>query len=128
MNTTKVMLRVLVFSLLFTMLSTHQALGNKENCDKDKDFIKRQCEKCIGVGRKFPTTQLCCNAIKRADMACVCRSITLEEQLTISVVKVVDVAKECGNPVPPGNKCGSEYLTLIFCLFKLLYYYVVYIK
>jgi hypothetical protein len=61
-------------------------------------------------------------------MACVCRSITLEEQLTISVMKVVDVAKECGNPVPPGNKCGSEYLTLIFCLFELLYYYVVYIK
>uniref|UniRef100_A0A804ULV3 Bifunctional inhibitor/plant lipid transfer protein/seed storage helical domain-containing protein n=1 Tax=Zea mays TaxID=4577 RepID=A0A804ULV3_MAIZE len=78
MNTTKVMLRVLVFSLVFTMLSTHQALGNKENCDKDKDFIKRQCE-----------------------------SITLEEQLTISVMKVVDVAKECGNPVPPGNKCGT---------------------
>ncbi|AQK42482.1 Putative bifunctional inhibitor/lipid-transfer protein/seed storage 2S albumin superfamily protein [Zea mays] len=107
MNTTKVMLRVLVFSLVFTMLSTHQALGNKENCDKDKDFIKRQCERCIGVGRKFPTTKLCCNAIKRADMACVCRSITLEEQLTISVMKVVDVAKECGNPVPPGNKCGT---------------------
>ena len=115
MITIKIMLRVLVFSLVFTMLATHQAWGkNKENCEKDKNFIKRQCENCIAVGRKARASKLCCNAMKRADMACVCRSITLEEQLKISVVKVVDVAKECGNPVPPGNKCGSEYLTLIF--------------
>jgi bacterioferritin-associated ferredoxin len=52
--------------------------------------------------------------MRSADMACICRSITPEEQITISVMKVVDVAKECGNPVPSGNKCGSEYLTLIF--------------
>jgi len=115
MITIKIMLRVLVFSLVFTMLATHQAWGrNKENCEKDKNFIKRQCENCIAVSRKARTNKLCCNAMKRADMACVCRSITPEEQLKISVVKVVDVAKECGNPVPPGNKCGSEYLTLIF--------------
>jgi len=35
MITIKVMLRVLVFSLVFTMLATHQAWGrNKENSEK----------------------------------------------------------------------------------------------
>ena len=79
MITIKIMLRVLVFSLVFTMLATHQAWGkNKENCEKDKNFIKRQCENCIAVSRKARTNKLCCNAMKRADMACVCHSITLE--------------------------------------------------
>jgi hypothetical protein len=115
MITIKVMLRALAFSLVFTMIATHQAWGkNKENCDKDKDSVKSKCQNCIGVGRKARTNKECCDAIKAADMACVCRSIIAEEQLKISVVKVVEVAKECGNPVPPGNKCGSEYLTLVF--------------
>jgi hypothetical protein len=45
MITIKVMLRVLVFSLVFTMLSTHQAWGNKENYEKDKDLIKQKMRK-----------------------------------------------------------------------------------
>jgi hypothetical protein len=59
-----------------------------------KKLIKHQCKRCIVVGRKFPTNKLCCNAMKRVDMACVCRSITPKEQITISIVKVVDVAKD----------------------------------
>lgn len=43
---TKVMLRILVFSLVFTMIATHQAWGkNKENCEEDKNSIKSKYAK-----------------------------------------------------------------------------------
>jgi hypothetical protein len=49
-------------------------------------------------------------------MACVCRVLKREEERTLSAFKLVNIAKDCGKPVPARRKCGSRY-HLLFILF-----------
>lgn len=107
---TKVILRLMAFSLVFSMLVTHQACG-EEDCYEDKEAVKSRCKKSINiVGNFVEPTAKCCEKVRASNMACICRKITAKEQLLVlSVVKLVQVARKCGNPVAAGSKCGSKY-------------------
>ncbi|CAL4996180.1 unnamed protein product [Urochloa decumbens] len=77
--TIKVTLQVLVFSLVFSKIVTHQAWGDAD-CYDDKLLVMDKCEKNIKIR---------------------------EEEAKISIAKVIYVARDCGKPIPAGNKCGG---------------------
>lgn len=49
-------------------------------------------------------------------MVCVCRILSIEDQVHVSAVKLVDLAAACGKPVPAVNKCGGKYFILFILL------------
>ncbi|TVU15199.1 hypothetical protein EJB05_38706, partial [Eragrostis curvula] len=107
MATIKLSLQVLFFALVFTLLATHQALGNKD-CHGEKELVKQKCKSNISIsGDYVHPDHECCRVVKESDMICVCRILRLDEESTISAVKLVDVAHDCGNPVPDGKPCGT---------------------
>lgn len=69
---------------------------------------------CLNFIRKdrsqLPPSPECCNYIKQFTMKCTCQIITKEIEETISMEKLVYVAKSCGYPLSPGTKCGSKFI------------------
>ncbi|KXG19465.1 hypothetical protein SORBI_3010G062700 [Sorghum bicolor] len=103
-----VMLQLLVFSLVFTMFTTHQALGEKD-CYHERDSVKHDCKKTIKINHPYdPPTAECIGAVKLSDMVCICRILTTDDEKEISVPKLLRLAEECNRPVPAGSKCGSQ--------------------
>lgn len=112
----------MVFCLVFAMLVTYQAWGEKD-CYQDKEKVKSRCKDSISiVGDYAEPSAKCCATVRKSNMACICNNLSAQEQLLVlSVVKLVQVARECWNPVAPGNKCGNK------CLPKNLDLYIVYL-
>ncbi|CAL4996178.1 unnamed protein product [Urochloa decumbens] len=105
--TIKVTLQVLVFSLVFSKIVTHQAWGDAD-CYDDKLLVMDKCEKNLKIrGDYIRPGHECCNAVRGSDIVCVCGKISLEEEAKISIAKVIYVARDCGKPIPAGNKCGG---------------------
>jgi hypothetical protein len=109
MMATKVAIQVMVFALVFfIMLATHPAWGEQECC-AEKDAVIHNCMRTITiVGGYVDPSSRCRATVQESDMACVCRAISVNEQLRISVVKLVRLARQCGKLVPVGSKCGSK--------------------
>ncbi|KAF8776519.1 hypothetical protein HU200_003234 [Digitaria exilis] len=111
----KVILRVLVFALVFCMLANHQASGEMD-CYGQKENVKLKCKKSIDIIGYFVRPRLgdkCCQAVDASDMVCVSGAFTEEELKKISCIYFFHVAKDCGHPLPVGTKCGSKYLILL---------------
>ncbi|XP_031476907.1 uncharacterized protein LOC116248316 [Nymphaea colorata] len=84
-------------------------LVNGQSCsDQDLATLGARCRPF--VARELPPappSEDCCNAVRGADLICVCGRITPEIERMISMQKVVDVASKCGKPIPSGTRCGS---------------------
>ncbi|TVU15149.1 hypothetical protein EJB05_38656, partial [Eragrostis curvula] len=114
MGTIKLVPQIMLFALVFTnIIATHQAWGEKE-CYGEKESIKHKCKENISIIDDYVRPgQECCHVVKESDMICVCRILSIEEESTISAVKLFYVARDCGNPVPVGKKCGSKCLIIL---------------
>jgi hypothetical protein len=55
----------------------------------------------------------CRETVQKSDMACICRNIGIEEELKISMGKLVRLTRECGKTIPGGSKCGRKYQVLL---------------
>jgi hypothetical protein len=83
----------------------------------DKKVVLQSCKKTIKIGTNCePPSPKCRRAVEASDVACICRILSIKEQRYVSAVKLVDLAADCGKPVPAGNKCGGKYLTLFIIL------------
>ncbi|CAL5330651.1 unnamed protein product [Camellia sinensis] len=77
-------------------------------CQGDLPGLMAQCPKYVGrTGPQVEPSKECCDVVKTADVACVCKYITKEIEQIISMEKVVFVAQSCGKPLAHGSKCGS---------------------
>ena len=52
----------------------------------------------------------------------ICRHLTHDDEVDISAVKLVRLARDCRKPLESGSKCGSKYDILTIPLNKLLLY------
>nr|TKW06245.1 hypothetical protein SEVIR_7G230100v2 [Setaria viridis] len=103
----KVILQLLVFALVLTIFTTHQAWG-EEDCYEEKRSIIKYCIKSIRIrGKYVPPSRTCRVYVELCDMACVCHVLTPQDELRISAFKLVRLARDYGVPVPAGSKCGS---------------------
>lgn len=97
----------LVFVLVCAMLTIDQT-SSERDCYHEKIKFKKKCMAFVEKGVSYinPSSS-CCQTIREVDMTCVCGIITPEEEKEINVHRMVWIAHVCGNPVLPGNKCGS---------------------
>lgn len=123
----KVQFQVMVFTLVFIMLTT-QLVWGEEDCYDQKKAVKLRCMKTIKLdGDYVDPSDKCRETVQKSDMACVCRVISPHEQLRISVVKLVRLARACGKIVPAGSKCGSKcHILLILYATNFLYISCIY--
>ncbi|TVT97245.1 hypothetical protein EJB05_57514, partial [Eragrostis curvula] len=49
----------------------------------------------------------CRRAIEASDLLCICRLLSPEDEIFMSVLKFVDLARDCNKTFPVGTKCGS---------------------
>ncbi|CAL5381708.1 unnamed protein product [Camellia sinensis] len=93
-------------------------------CQGDLPGLMAQCPKYVGrTGPQVEPSKECCDVVKTADVACVCKYITKEIEQIISMEKVVFVAQSCGKPLAHGSKCGINRRDLIIiCNAKSLYF------
>lgn len=73
----KVLLQLLIFALVFTMFTKHQALG-EEDCYGERDSVMHECMETLrhGVRYKHP----CRRVVRRSDLACICRVLSIEDE------------------------------------------------
>lgn len=86
----KVILRVLVFALVFCMLAKHQASGEKD-CHDQKKNVKLKCRKNIDISGFYVRPRVgdkCCQAVDAADMVCVCGAFT-EKELEVEKISCI---------------------------------------
>ncbi|KAF8398308.1 hypothetical protein HHK36_017235 [Tetracentron sinense] len=85
-----------------------------QSCQGDIQGLISQCAQYVGKsGPKTPPSQGCCTVVQKADVPCVCKSITKEVEQIISMEKVVYVAQYCGKTIPHGMKCGSYTVPMV---------------
>ncbi|OEL33963.1 hypothetical protein BAE44_0005024 [Dichanthelium oligosanthes] len=114
----KVAFQLLAFAMIFTMFTPHQVWGEKE-CYREKELFKIKCmETTIISGPYVHPSQSCVNAVKKYDMVCICSIPAPEEEAEISVMKTLQLARECHKPIPVRSKCGSKYITLFNSKFR----------
>ncbi|XP_042511028.1 uncharacterized protein LOC122086329 isoform X2 [Macadamia integrifolia] len=77
-------------------------------CKGDLQGLLKECMKYVSKpGPQIDPSPSCCAIVKDTDIKCVCGIIPFPIVQTISSAKVAHVAQFCGNPLPPGVKCGS---------------------
>ncbi|GMH15730.1 hypothetical protein Nepgr_017571 [Nepenthes gracilis] len=77
------------------------------DCAGEITALRERCAKFVQkAGPSVPPSSGCCDAIKAADMPCVCSHVTKEVEQKISMAKVAYCAATCGKPLPHGFKCG----------------------
>ena len=70
-----------------------------------------QCQQYVKIpGPTMDPSSECCDAVRKADVPCICAHITPEVEKMINMQKVTYVAQKCGRALPPGTKCGSKYV------------------
>ena len=101
------MFHLLALALVFSVLTMHRACG-EQDCEDDKYKFMAKCMAFVEKGPYINPSTSCCQTIREIDMPCVCRTILPKEEKEINVHRMVWIAAVCGNPVPAGEKCGSE--------------------
>lgn len=100
--------RLMVLALVFILFATPRACGEGD-CYEHKDWIKRLCINSIKLHGKYePPTDTCRQLVEAADMVCICHILKPADELMISIIKLVRLARDCGKPLPVGTKCGSK--------------------
>ncbi|KQJ91781.1 hypothetical protein BRADI_4g39725v3 [Brachypodium distachyon] len=81
-------------------------------CEEDKNEVMHHCWKNIEkhLGDQFPKTDSqCCQHIMRiAEVNCICARFTHADLAKISLSKVANVCKVCGNPMPANTNCAGQ--------------------
>ncbi|CAA6662128.1 unnamed protein product [Spirodela intermedia] len=76
--------------------------GGMALVNKCQDYVKK------GAAKAEPSKE-CCDAIKGADLPCLCKYLTPDVASLIDLKLVCNVADHCGVAMPaPGTKCGSK--------------------
>ncbi|CAL5073304.1 unnamed protein product [Urochloa decumbens] len=102
-----IILQILVFTLVFTMFTKHQASGEPE-CYAQKESVMYQCRETLKhTGRYEHPTDSCRRVVRRSDLACICGIFSIEDEARISIGRFLQLASECGKPVTGVPKCGS---------------------
>ncbi|TVT98315.1 hypothetical protein EJB05_56389, partial [Eragrostis curvula] len=103
--------KLVVLGLVVIMLTTRTTIG-EQDCQKEKSLVKHVCEGSIKIrGPYVPPTAPCrraVEALEASDMLCICRKFTHLDEITISMTKFVELARDCNKPLPAGTKCGSK--------------------
>ncbi|TVU15332.1 hypothetical protein EJB05_38848, partial [Eragrostis curvula] len=103
-----VSLQILALALVVTTTFTAHEAWAERDCHHEKVLVMYKCSVTLAVGTDYvDPSNKCRRAVESSDMVCVCGIIEVIDQLTISVAKLVRLARECGNPVPAGTKCGN---------------------
>ncbi|OEL18460.1 hypothetical protein BAE44_0020523 [Dichanthelium oligosanthes] len=90
------------------MFTTHKAWGDQD-CYTEKRNVLTVCEQTIkNIGDYIPPSNICRNVVRGSDMACVCRKLNHEDERTISAIKLVHLASDCGKPLTVGSECGNK--------------------
>ncbi|TVT99709.1 hypothetical protein EJB05_54909, partial [Eragrostis curvula] len=98
----------LLVCLIFAIFTTNHIWGEKD-CYKEKELVRKHCLATITVhGDYVPPNNPCRHVVESSDMVCICRTLTSQEEVTISATKLVRLAHDCHKPVPIGSKCGSK--------------------
>ncbi|PUZ43818.1 hypothetical protein GQ55_8G037800 [Panicum hallii var. hallii] len=96
---TKVTLGLLASALVFTMFAAHQAWGEPD-CYAEKELVLRKCRFTIKIPGDYVRPNPSCRvAVDHADMACICHILTIEEESTVSISKILRLARDCDQPV-----------------------------
>ena len=105
---TKVIRQLLVFVLVFTMFTAHQVCGEKD-CYDERDSVKIDCKNTLKLGTQYaPPSDSCCHTVRQSDMVCICHVLSVRDEQTVSVYKLLKLARDCQNSVPRGTRCGSK--------------------
>ncbi|PWZ37402.1 hypothetical protein Zm00014a_028751 [Zea mays] len=100
--TTKAIIQLLFFALVFATFTAHGAWGEK-GCYDEKERFKRECS----TSYERPSKS-CCDTVRSVDMACVRRTMTSEEEKGLSVRKISFLSMDCNNSVRVvGKKYGE---------------------
>ncbi|PKI62991.1 uncharacterized protein LOC116201789 [Punica granatum] len=79
-----------------------------QNCQGDPRALADQCSPFVKKGApKEDPSRGCCDAVKDADIGCICQNLPKEIEQLLDMEKVVFVAGFCGKPLGHGSKCGS---------------------
>ncbi|KAL6597472.1 hypothetical protein ACP70R_046912 [Stipagrostis hirtigluma subsp. patula] len=91
--------------LVFVLIIVQQGRGDHE-CYREKCVVRNHCFKIIGhrPSLNYPTDE-CIATMKKFDIPCVCRAITADDERTISVHNLVQLARMLG--VEVGYRCGT---------------------
>ncbi|PKI62992.1 uncharacterized protein LOC116192681 [Punica granatum] len=77
-------------------------------CQGDPQALAEQCGPYVQRdGPKTDPSQGCCDAIKAADIACICQNIPGDVEQMLDMENLVYVAGFCGKPLDHGSHCGS---------------------
>ncbi|RCV10042.1 hypothetical protein SETIT_2G079800v2 [Setaria italica] len=105
--TTKSIIQLLVFALVFTLSIMPRGWG-EQDCYREKAKFIEICDLSIRRGSAYMEPHYaCCLIVRTYDMVCVCRTMTDEDEKTVDVQHAYFVSRDCHKPVPAGNKCGS---------------------
>ncbi|TVU22435.1 hypothetical protein EJB05_32129, partial [Eragrostis curvula] len=92
----------------------HIVLGEKD-CSKEKVLVLHFCHDSINInGAYVAPTAACLNIVQaeEVDMICICRNIAPADEVLISVMKFLQLARDCNKPLPAGTKCGNPSAAL----------------
>jgi hypothetical protein len=68
MMTTKVILQLMVYALVFTILMTHQGFG-EDDCYHEKDKVKHDCIKTLDINKDWEEpSHKCRETVQKSDM------------------------------------------------------------
>lgn len=85
-----------------------------EVCNGDVRRLRERCMQfCLKPGPPTDPSPECCDAIKIADVACVCDNEPPNLPDKVSLEKVAYIWKFCGRPLESGMKCGSKFFRFI---------------
>ena len=109
-------------SSFYHVCSSTSSLGRARLLRRE-ELVLQKCRFTIKIPGDYVRPNPSCRvAVDHADMACICHILTIEEEKTVSVSKILRLARDCDQPVPAGNQCGSKYLIqFIFQFFTGMY-------
>ncbi|TVU05970.1 hypothetical protein EJB05_49156, partial [Eragrostis curvula] len=108
MLTMKVLIQMLALVVFVGMSSTSHVLGNK-GCLVEKQLLMRLCKETIKKGGAYiHPSETCIDAVRDFDMICICGILTSEDEAEVSIIKIVQLARQCNKSIPSGTKCGSK--------------------
>jgi hypothetical protein len=105
---TEVTLEVLIFALVFTMFTTHQTRGEPDcYCQKDLVLYKRKYS-IKNLVDYIGLDSTCRELVEECDMTCICQILTMEDEKTVSIDKILCLARNCNKPVLAESIRGSK--------------------
>jgi hypothetical protein len=96
--TTKAIIHLLFFALIFATFTAHEAWGDKD-CYDEKQRFKHECNANIKTDGNYERPEtMSCDTVRSVDMACVHRTISSEEK-ELSVQEISFLSMACNNSV-----------------------------